>query len=101
MAKPFKALREKMPADARERSELKTFEMLSEIRLADLRKALSLTQTELAERMGVSQAAISAFENQPDILLTTLSKYLEQLGAELVISARFPDGVVELTRKEL
>ncbi len=71
--------------------------LLGEIRMAERRKAVDKTQRELAQHLGVSQAAISKLEQQPDMLLKTLSKYVEGLGGELVVSARFPEGEVELT----
>ena len=94
MTTPYSELRKLMSPAARREAEDRTQEMLREIRLADIRKVLELTQKDMAERLGVSQAAISSFENQPDMLLKTLSKYLEKLGAELVLTARFPDGEI-------
>jgi transcriptional regulator with XRE-family HTH domain len=86
-----------MSPERRQRNDLRTQLLLNEIRLAELRKAVDKTQRELAEYLGVSQAAISKLEQQPDMLLKTLSKYVEGLGGELVVSARFPEGEVELT----
>lgn len=97
MARPIRELFDKMPQDRRERIEKRARILLDEIRLAELRKALDKTQRDLAEYLGVSQAAISKLEQQPDMLLRTLSKYVEGLGAELVVAARFPEGDVELT----
>jgi transcriptional regulator with XRE-family HTH domain len=45
--------------------------------LAALRQAAELTQVELAMRMGVTQAAVSRMEQPHDLLLSTLSAYLE------------------------
>ncbi len=97
MARPYSEIRNTMSRDRRHRNELRTKLLLSEIRLSDLRKAIDRTQRDLAEFLGVSQAAISKLENQPDMLLKTLSKYVEGLGGELIVSARFPEGEVKLT----
>ncbi len=97
MARPWSEIRNRMTPEQRRRVDARKKELLTEIRLAELRKALDKTQHELAEYLGVSQAAISKLEQQPDMLLKTLSKYVESLGGELVVSARFPDGDVELT----
>ena len=97
MARPWSEIRNRMTPEQRRRIDARKKELLTEIRLAELRKALDKTQHELAEYLGVSQAAISKLEQQPDMLLKTLSKYVEGLGAELVVSARFPEGDVELT----
>ena len=96
MAKPFRDLLKKMPLDSQRWIEEKVKETLNEIRLAELREVLGKTQRDIAEKLGVSQAAISQLENQPDMLLKTLEKYVGAMGAELIITARFPEGDVEL-----
>ena len=50
--------------------------------LAAVRKAGSLTQAQIAERLGVTQGAVSQLENKPDMLLSTLRNYLIAVGAE-------------------
>ena len=60
--------------------------------LKALRKAKAKTQAELAESMGVSQAMVARFENQPDFLVSTLSRYAKSLGGELDIQIKFPDS---------
>lgn len=52
-----------------------------QINLASIRSAANLTQTELAERMGLKQAAVSAVEHRDDLLLSTLANYLRATGA--------------------
>ena len=96
MARPWSEIRNRMSPEQRKRVEEKKNEFLKEIRLAELRRAVDKTQHDIAEYLGVSQAAISKLEQQPDMLIKTLSKYVEGLGAELVVSARFPDGDVEI-----
>ncbi len=59
--------------------------------LAELRKALELTQGQLAESMQMNQAAVSKFEHQSDLYISTLRKILSAMGAELKIVAHFPD----------
>jgi transcriptional regulator with XRE-family HTH domain len=60
--------------------------------LAQIRKAREVTQTRLAQELGVSQAQVSQWENQPDLYLSTLEKYLAGIGADLELAAIFPDG---------
>lgn len=67
--------------------------------LAAVRKAGALTQTQLAERMGVTQGAISQLENKPDMLLSTLRNYLIAVGAErprLLVTINGADVDVDL-----
>ncbi len=52
---------------------------------------------ELAAIMGVRQASISKLENQHDMRLGTLRRYVEALGGELEIRVTFPDEDVEGT----
>jgi len=49
--------------------------------LAAVRKAGELTQNQMAEKLGVTQGAISQLEHQPDMLLSTLRNYLIAAGA--------------------
>ncbi|HUB39014.1 MAG TPA: XRE family transcriptional regulator [Streptosporangiaceae bacterium] len=60
--------------------------------LAALRQAAQLTQVELAERMGVTQAAISRLEQPHDLLLSTLNSYLNAIGGHASMIVRFADG---------
>jgi transcriptional regulator with XRE-family HTH domain len=62
--------------------------------LADLRKARGLTQTEVAERMGTSQARISGIEGMGPMNLQwrTLSRYIDALGGTMSLVFHFPDN---------
>ena len=70
---------------------------LAEIELAELRAALNVTQVELANRLKVTQTAISRLEGRKDWHLSTLSDYVAKLGGELEIRAVFPERSVRLT----
>lgn len=94
MSKPFKDLLKDMPPERRERIRLKTEVMKNEMALSELRQALDLTQEELAKSLHMKQAAISKFEHQSDIYLSTLRRILFAMGAELKIVAQFPEGTV-------
>ncbi len=96
MAKPFRRLTEGMPAERRARIEGQTEALVAEHDLLKaLRRERELTQVELAAIMGVRQASISKLENQHDMRLGTLRRYVEALGGELEIRVRFPDEEVE------
>jgi len=97
-AKPFKQLLQAMPPERRERIRLKTELLKHEVALQELRQALELTQTEVATSLHLNQAAISKFERQSDIYISTLRKILSVMGAELKIVARFPDGEVVINQ---
>jgi transcriptional regulator with XRE-family HTH domain len=56
------------------------------IDLAQLRREVGVTQTELAERLGVNQAAVSKLERKHDLLVSSLANYLEALGVHARIT---------------
>lgn len=57
--------------------------------IRDYRKNQHLTQKEVSERVGMKQATVSGFENNPDnSKLETLFKLLASLELELHISPR-------------
>lgn len=62
------------------------------VRLAELRQAAGLTQTALADRLGIKQANVSKVENRDDLHLSTMARFVEVMGAKLSVRAIFPDG---------
>jgi len=50
--------------------------------LAMIRKAAQMTQTAVAKKLGVGQAAVSRLEGREDMLLSTLYDYLTATGAD-------------------
>jgi len=96
--KPFKQLLDKLSPEHREQIRLKTELLKHEMALQELRQALELTQVEVAASLHMNQAAISKFERQSDIYISTLRKILGVMGAELKIVARFPDGDVVINQ---
>lgn len=61
---------------------------VSGAQLAEIRKQLGMTQAQLAEAAGVSQARISQIENGEVTGLDTLRAYVAGLGGHLDIVAR-------------
>ena len=64
--------------------------------LGELRRARQLTQETLAETLGMSQSEVSKVERRTDLYVSTLRRYIEAMGGELQIFARFPNGEVEV-----
>jgi len=62
------------------------------IDLHSIRKAVGVTQVQLAERLGVGQAQVSKTENKVDLLLSTLASYLRALGVEAELTVSIPGG---------
>ncbi|WP_277850713.1 helix-turn-helix domain-containing protein [Moellerella wisconsensis] len=68
-------------------------EIRREITLAKIREELKLSQTELAQSLGVSQPSIAKLENvDNDPKLSTLKRYIKALGGELSIDVTLPNG---------
>jgi DNA-binding transcriptional regulator YiaG len=102
MAKNFSELRAKMAPERRTRNSIAAQQILQEIALAELRQTKQVTQAELADRLGVNQAAVSKLERRADMHLSTLANVIEALGGKLELRAEFPDGdeyVVALATK--
>jgi len=68
-------------------------------RLAEVRLEHGMSQTQLAERMGVSQARVSAIEKGelPTTEVGTVAKYIAALGGRLQIVADFGDEKLVLS----
>lgn len=92
MARSLNELRKKIKPEVQAAAREKAVAVITEMTLAELRKARGLNQTAVAEAMKIAQANISQLENRPDSLISTLSQFIEALGGKLEIHARFPDG---------
>lgn len=58
-------------------------------RLSELRTLAGLTQCQMADRLDMTQAAISRLEKRDDIKMSTLRRFVEALGASLRVDAVF------------
>jgi DNA-binding XRE family transcriptional regulator len=87
----FSRLRERLSPEARAEAAALTDRMAWDLSLAELRKARSLTQDQLAADLHVGQASIAKLERRTDMYLSTLRGFVEAMGGELEIVARFPD----------
>lgn len=72
-------------------------------RLAELRKAASITQQELASRLNIDQSGVSRLErgNFETTEVGTLSAFIKALGGTLQLTARFGDEVLVLVDYEV
>lgn len=60
--------------------------------LSMVRRALSKTQNQIGEDLGLPQNAVSQLESRSDLLLSTLRRYVNALGADLDLVVRLKDG---------
>lgn len=84
----------RLPKDRQERITAKAQKLKQAYELSQLRQNAKLSQSQLADKMGVSQANISKIENGGDVQLSTLQKYVTALGGKLSIIATMDDGQV-------
>jgi len=94
MAERFEILRAQMPRANQLRAVSRARAMLEEMPLQELRQARKLSQEALAAELETSQSNVSKLEGRVDVYVSTLRRYIEALGGELEIVARFPDGSV-------
>jgi DNA-binding transcriptional regulator YiaG len=98
--RPFSQLTKDWSAARHARVQERKEELLADIEqaaLADLRKALRVSQQELARTMGKSQAAVAQMEQRTDMKVSTLREAVEAMGGELELVARFPSGDIKIT----
>ncbi len=90
---------DKLPKARREKVEARAAELITEeMSLRDLRKALRQTQVRVAKVLGIKQENVSRIERRADLLISTLSGYVEAMGGKLHLVAEFPDRPpIELT----
>jgi transcriptional regulator with XRE-family HTH domain len=94
----FSTLRDKMSVEAQARIRARATEALLAMPLAELRRARELTQAHIANNLKVNQGWISKIEHQADMYISTLRDYIEAMGGELEIVARFKEGPVQIDR---
>ena len=99
MAKSFNELRRKMPPERRRRNAAAADRMLLEMTFQELRQGItSFSQEDIAEMLQVTQGYVSKLERQDDMLLSKLYAYVEALGGQVEIRAKFPNQEVQITQ---
>jgi transcriptional regulator with XRE-family HTH domain len=73
--------------------------MDAEMRLAELRQRRGVSQVTVADALAVSQPNVSRIEQEDDVYLSTLARYVAALGGHLEVSAVFPEETVTLLRQ--
>lgn len=98
MAKKFRDLRSTMTRTNQAAAARKARTMMRELPLHELRAARRLSQGALAAVLKTGQPSVSRLERRTDMYVSTLRSYIEAMGGELEITARFPDGTVRITQ---
>ena len=88
---------ETMSKEAQRRAHVLAMHDLAEMEMSELREALHVRQAELADKMKMTQAAVSRLERRPNVMLESISNYVEALGGKLELRAVLPDRTIKLT----
>jgi len=95
--RPFSELTKNFTSKRKARTAAKVRTLKAEMPLAELRQARSQSQQELARLLKVGQPAVAKLERRADMYVSNLRRYIAALGGSLEITARFPEGVVNIT----
>ncbi len=69
-----------------------TEELIAEqLTLQELRKKQKLTQTDIAQLLGIKQENVSRLERRNNVHLSTLKDYIHALGGKLHLIVEFPN----------
>ncbi len=101
MAVRFDDYMAKLPKKRQQAIKKRSAELIAEeATLRQLRQARERSQEAVAKKLHIKQAAVSKLERRADMYLSTLRNYIEAMGGELEIVARFPDQSVRITQFE-
>ena len=92
----FNDLLAAMPAVRQARIDALTDDLRQDMDLSQLRMARRLSQAALGERLQVGQPAVAKLERRTDMYVGTLRRFVEAMGGELEIIARFPGHDVRI-----
>jgi len=92
----WKDLKHKITPERRVEIKRQALEEYDRMGFAAIRKARQQTQVELAKKLGIDQASVSAIEGRTDLLLSTMTKYIRALGGDVEIRAVFPEASFNL-----
>ncbi|MBI1774303.1 MAG: XRE family transcriptional regulator [Proteobacteria bacterium] len=93
----FAALRAKMSPRAQAKAAAQAADLRRDMDLAQIRRALKLSQEELGQTLQVGQAAVAKLEKRTDMYLSTIRRFVEAMGGQLEVVARFPGQDVRIS----
>jgi DNA-binding transcriptional regulator YiaG len=92
----FAELRARMTLEARAEADSAARRLGEEMDLAEVRRALKLSQDEIAQTLHIGQGSVAKIEKRADMYVSTLRRFIEAMGGELEIVARFADHSVKI-----
>jgi len=92
MTETLESVMAALPKEQQEAIAQQTIKLIAEeMSLRELRKARERSQQAVGEILAINQAAVSKIERRTDMYVSTLRSFIEAMGGELEIIARFPD----------
>ena len=92
----FAELRARMSPKARAEAEAEAQRLNEEMDLSEVRRALKLSQEEIGQTLQINQGSVAKIEKRADMYVSTLRRFIEAMGGELEIVARFADHAVRI-----
>ena len=89
-------LRARMSPEAQSAADVEARRLGAEMDLAEVRRALKFSQDELAQTLQIGQGSVAKIEKRTDMYVSTLRRFIEAMGGELDIVARFPGHSVKI-----
>ena len=98
MAKSWRTIRGQRPLNETQVAAYRRL-MEVELQLAEARRRRGVSQAAIARALEVSQPNVSRIEQQDDVYLSTLARYIAALGGHLEVLAVFPEETITLLRE--
>ncbi|MDF2366446.1 XRE family transcriptional regulator [Sneathiella sp.] len=92
----FSELRARMSPESQARADEKSAKLEMEMNLSELRRAMQLSQEEIAAILHVGQGSVAKMEKRADMLVGTLRRFIQAMGGDLELIARFPNHSVKI-----
>lgn len=93
MAKPLNELMKKVDAPVVAAARLQAEQEIFELRLAQLRQTVEMSQHDLAAVLGISQPSVANLEKRGhEVKISSLKRYVEALGGKLSLDVELADG---------
>jgi transcriptional regulator with XRE-family HTH domain len=70
--------------------------MDADLKLTEVRQRRGISQAAVADALAVTQPNVSRIEQEDDVYLSTLARYVEALGGRIEVRAVFPDETVTI-----
>jgi len=85
-----------MTPAARAAAEAAAVQLDAEMDLAEVRRTIKLSQEGLSQTLQINQGSVAKIEKRADMYVSTLRRFIEAMGGELEIVAKFADHSVKI-----